>query len=109
MSAMLPSHARTMEIVAIRLGLTFVIASQGGKAKTVKQVEEIFHFTRVKNVASFKFSINVPLIMFYITNADIDECTEEPCENNGTCHNNNGSYQCECMNGFQGHHCGEGM
>lgn len=64
MSAMLPSHARTMEIVAIRLGLTFVIASQGGKAKTVKQVEEIFHFTRVKNVASFKFSINVPLISF---------------------------------------------
>lgn len=47
MSAMLPSHARTMEIVAIRLGLTFVIASLGGKAKTVKQVEELFHLTRI--------------------------------------------------------------
>lgn len=41
MSVMLPNHARTMEIVAIHLDLTFVIANQGGKAKTVKQVEEL--------------------------------------------------------------------
>lgn len=32
----------------------------------------------------------------------------EPCENNGTCHNNNGSYTCECMEGYQGQHCQDG-
>jgi hypothetical protein len=39
---------------------------------------------------------------------DLNECNMEPCENNGTCHNNNGSYTCECMKGFQGQHCQDG-
>lgn len=55
------------------------------------------------NLASYSTINNV-----YLAIADIDECTIEPCENNGTCHNSNGSYQCECMSGFQGHHCGDG-
>lgn len=27
---------------------------------------------------------------------------------NGTCINNNGSYVCECIAGWQGHHCEDG-
>lgn len=101
---MLPNHARTMEIVAIRLDLTFVIANQGGKAKTVKQVEELSELLFCQLQIQHHSTINNVCLAI----ADIDECTIEPCENNGTCHNNNGSYQCECMNGFQGHHCGDG-
>jgi hypothetical protein len=41
--------------------------------------------------------------------ADVDECTEyEPCQNNGTCVNNNGSYTCICTTGWQGKHCDDG-
>lgn len=40
---------------------------------------------------------------------DIDECTvSNPCRNNGTCLNKNGSYVCECTEGFMGKHCKEG-
>ena len=35
---------------------------------------------------------------------DIDECVEEPC-NNGECKNSNGSYSCECLEGWQGEFC----
>lgn len=40
---------------------------------------------------------------------DIDECAVSfPCQNNGTCVNNNGSYVCECTDGYMGRHCKEG-
>lgn len=40
---------------------------------------------------------------------DIDECAISfPCQNNGTCVNNNGSYVCECTEGYMGRHCNEG-
>lgn len=41
---------------------------------------------------------------------DLDECTVyEPCQNNGTCTNNNGSYFCTCAEGWQGKDCEEGI
>lgn len=40
---------------------------------------------------------------------DIDECQNiDICMHNGTCINNNGSYVCECIAGWQGHHCEDG-
>lgn len=40
---------------------------------------------------------------------DIDECAISfPCQNNGTCVNNYGSYVCECTEGYMGRHCKEG-
>lgn len=37
---------------------------------------------------------------------DINECDVHfPCQNNGTCVNNNGSYYCDCKEGWQGHDC----
>lgn len=31
---------------------------------------------------------------------DIDECASEPCQNNGTCFNQNAYYECECTEGI---------
>lgn len=39
---------------------------------------------------------------------DVDECENSPCEHNGTCINNQGSYTCACVEGWQGENCKEG-
>lgn len=39
----------------------------------------------------------------------MDECQlTELCKHNGTCINNNGSYVCNCEDGWQGQHCEDG-
>lgn len=49
------------------------------------------------------FIVDLTVFIFYI---DINECKENhPCQNNGTCINNNGSYICQCTEGWQGHDC----
>ena len=41
--------------------------------------------------------------------SDINECEVYfPCMNNGTCSNRNGTYECTCMEGWQGHDCEKG-
>ncbi|XP_076832194.1 protocadherin Fat 4 isoform X2 [Brachyhypopomus gauderio] len=37
--------------------------------------------------------------------SDIDECTENPCENGGTCFNRPGGFLCSCTEGFSGMRC----
>lgn len=39
---------------------------------------------------------------------DTNECLTFPCQNNGTCINNPGSYKCDCNNGWTGKDCIEG-
>lgn len=42
-------------------------------------------------------------------NLDVDECQKtDLCKHNGTCINSNGSYVCDCADGWQGQHCEEG-
>lgn len=42
--------------------------------------------------------------------SDLDECVvANPCQNNGTCNNNNGSYVCTCNDGWQGKDCEKGI
>jgi len=36
---------------------------------------------------------------------DIDECSSDPCENGGTCHDGVNSYSCSCAPGFIGRNC----
>uniref|UniRef100_A0A665UQD8 Sushi, nidogen and EGF-like domain-containing protein 1 n=1 Tax=Echeneis naucrates TaxID=173247 RepID=A0A665UQD8_ECHNA len=36
---------------------------------------------------------------------EINECLSQPCLHGGTCHNQIGSYQCECLHGFSGNRC----
>lgn len=40
---------------------------------------------------------------------DVDECEVfSPCRNNATCLNTNGSYQCDCVDGWQDQQCDRG-
>lgn len=39
---------------------------------------------------------------------DRNECFDGPCQNNGTCINNNGSYTCRCEDGWESHDCEKG-
>ena len=36
---------------------------------------------------------------------DINECEQQPCQNNGTCANTVGSYICACPTGYNGTNC----
>lgn len=46
-----------------------------------------------------------PLFLF----KDYNECEQQNiCEHNGTCINNNGSYVCDCTDGWKGKHCSDG-
>ncbi|CAF4678857.1 unnamed protein product, partial [Rotaria magnacalcarata] len=36
---------------------------------------------------------------------DIDECVSNPCMNNGTCHNYNGGFHCQCPTDYYGKRC----
>jgi hypothetical protein len=33
---------------------------------------------------------------------DVNECQSSPCGNNATCNNTGGSYNCSCIQGFEG-------
>ena len=40
---------------------------------------------------------------------DVDECSKQTlCEHEGVCVNNNGSYICNCTEGWTGKHCEKG-
>jgi len=36
---------------------------------------------------------------------DVDECVGKPCKNGATCVNHRGTYQCICVNGWEGVNC----
>ena len=40
---------------------------------------------------------------------DIDDCQPQPCQNNGTCHDLVNDYRCDCVAGFNGTKCENGM
>lgn len=42
---------------------------------------------------------------YYFTILGIDECAEQPCQNNGTCVDLMNDYTCNCMDGFNGTDC----
>ena len=37
--------------------------------------------------------------------SDVDECLNDPCLNDGTCNNTEGSYFCACMDGWTDFNC----
>ena len=39
---------------------------------------------------------------------DVDECAQSPCQNGGTCSNEQGGYTCHCTQAFTGKHCDKG-
>merc|ERR1712212_988829 len=40
-----------------------------------------------------------------VEKADINECDNSPCKNEGTCTNSYGSYSCKCQDGWTGNNC----
>lgn len=51
----------------------------------------------------------VNFILTYIISSDVDECANSPCKNGGSCMNLRGSYRCDCIKGFTGKHCEQGV
>ena len=49
------------------------------------------------------------LLFFGLSKIDVDECFPiGPCKNRGNCVNKPGSYECQCLGGYQGQHCEHG-
>ena len=49
------------------------------------------------------FKISTPEPRAFVT--EIDECAENPCQNNGTCLDLINDYQCNCAAGFNDTNC----
>lgn len=57
-----------------------------------------------------QYHYNNPSLMYYTTKhqsfvtqfilTDVNECDNSPCQNGGTCINSNGSYYCDCTDGW---------
>ena len=41
------------------------------------------------------------------SDSDVDECTDNPCKNGGTCTNEPWLYSCACAYGYKGKNCEE--
>ena len=49
------------------------------------------------------------LLIIIVFNADVNECkVANMCNHYGTCINTNGSYVCDCTDGWHGQHCEDG-
>ena len=49
--------------------------------------------------------VNVVIIFHYYSIAFYLACTPNPCNNGGTCENNDGTAECTCARGFFGDTC----
>lgn len=47
-------------------------------------------------------------VFFNFFPTDYDECGNSPCQNGGTCINNDGSFTCICKAGWEGRECQNG-
>ena len=41
-------------------------------------------------------------MVLIISFTDINECSDDPCDSNADCMNTEGSFLCQCQNGFNG-------
>ena len=44
----------------------------------------------------------------YSLNVDIDECSNSPCQNGGSCTDRINAYTCNCVDGYYGTNCETG-
>lgn len=112
-----------MELASTTMGHTHVIVQGGGKIRTAKKVitkryslvyhnsaSNLYHILWCVNRKHISRIMIEEMLLMVIYFLDLDECTVyEPCQNNGTCTNNKGSYFCTCAEGWQGKDCEEGI
>ena len=53
--------------------------------------------------------VNFIHLKFEIAVSDPDECSSNPCKNNGTCTDDVNKYKCKCVPGYEGPNCGKSM
>lgn len=93
----------------IYLVLSVSIIAQGSSIlKKCSQFREYLEFS----ISSLKWrnahSKHGSLTLFDFIGVDIDECSNSPCKNQGTCVNTIGGFHCTCPQGFKGDLCDEG-
>uniref|UniRef100_A0A8C5DEK1 Coagulation factor VIIi n=1 Tax=Gouania willdenowi TaxID=441366 RepID=A0A8C5DEK1_GOUWI len=64
-------------------------------------IEEICDFEEAREVFEDVDKTN----QFWMTYNRRDPCEINPCANNGTCRHVDSTYECQCMEGFEGRHC----
>ena len=72
------------------------------------QIDDLYFVEICTSIIAWCVSNNDNHYVSYIS--DIDECEiDNPCQNNGTCTNIDGSYTCNCDNtGYEGTDCHNG-
>ena len=90
---------------------TFVTVLEVGKENTVKKVHKLRYKLHISNFSLFNLNrlswvICYENVFVFLSLPDVNECQSiDLCFNNGTCINTNGSYICNCIDGWQGQHC----
>ena len=80
---------------------------------------ELWWWTYNLKCRRFNYSLSAQILTVYQLNSingnqifpgtdTIDECSSNPCENNGTCADDIGGYTCTCLAGYTGSSCESG-
>ena len=67
-----------------------------------------YHVT-LSEYALMNFTANLLVASPLLCIADVNECENDPCHNDGLCVNMPGSFQCRCQGGFTGELCETGI
>lgn len=101
-------HVKMAACVSIMTGRLLVFAKMDGKVLNVKMVWLFPISLKLQTIHCLTcISIENTILQIPIF-TDTNECLTFPCQNNGTCINNPGSYKCDCNNGWTGKDCIEG-
>ena len=65
----------------------------------------IFYNNRCNNWEKYELYLNYLLNNNFCTPTDIDECSNHPCRNNGTCKNEIADFICDCVGEWKGRTC----
>ena len=66
-------------------------------------VVDLVEYNRKTTISNIKHYYS----FFFI--ADMDECSSNPCRNDGTCSDGINRFTCACASGYYGYRCGAGM
>ena len=56
-----------------------------------------------------RFHATVDSLTMIFSSQEIDECSSNPCQNNGTCTDLVNDFNCTCVHGYEGRTCGNNI